>query len=392
VQVRQGPVAAGERRILTVVALGALVVPAAASPALRLGGVEVRPAGYVQGDTRVFPGWDAEPGQRSDGFDVRHLRGGARLKSARISGQIIVDVAGFANRAMGDDVAPLFVLRQRLKDAYLDAVVRQGLVVRAGHFKVPVSREFLVPEQRTDFIERATFSIGMAPGRDWGVMAHGRLGVARGLGYMLGAFAGDNWAEASRARNTVAGRLVLEAVPGVHLAVSATRGDVEGPGLQGKSASGWVFCRRPATQGQRRRLGADVLYIAGPVALTAELLQSREERHRARPAEDLAPVVGVGWSTAARWRLRGPRPTAEPAWRGASLDVALRFDSLRFDDPEGGASSSHAVAASVSYEPRSWIRLLANGVVDRYGEGARVPAGRERSYLTLLGRLQLVIP
>jgi len=379
--------------MFAVIALCARALPTAAdTPVLRLGAVELRPAGYVQGDGRAFPQWDAEPGQRSDGFDVRHMRGGIRLKSERVSGQAVVDVATFANRAMGDDIAPLFVLRQRLKDAYLEAVLGKGLIVRAGHFKVPVSREFLVPEQRTDFIERATFSIGMAPGRDWGAMVHGRLEVARGLGYLLGAFAGDNWAEASRARNTVAGRLVLEAVPGVHLGVSATRGDAEGPGLQGKSASGWVFCRRPATQGQRRRLGTDVLYVVGPLTLTAELLQSREERHRTAPAADLAPVVGVGWSTAARWRLQGPRPAAEPAWRGASLDLALRYDALRFDDPEGVASSSHTVAAGLCYEPHAWVRLLANAVVDRYGDGARVPGRSERSYLTLLGRVQLVVP
>jgi len=380
----------------------ACVVPAYAEPfSWNLRGLDFKVVGYMQNDVRTFWGWEADPGQRYDGFDVRQMRGGLRLKRGRVSGQAVVDVATFANRMLGDEVAPLFVPRQRFKDIYAEIALGKGQFVRVGHFKVPISREFLVAEQRTDFVERAMFSSGLAPGRDWGVMAQGRLPFAPRLEYLVGAFAGDNWADACRARNTVAGRLVLEPVRRFQVGMSASTGEIRPGtdsaaatrrGLQGKNASGWVFFKRPAVDGGRRRLGSDVQYVAGAVTLTAEVLQSREERAAPAVAADLPPVIGLGWSTTALWHVRGLRPPKDAPRPGAALDLALRYDALRFDDHDGVRPSSQAITAALNYQPRSWLRFMADGIVDRYGERARAPEPAKRHYLTLLARLQVVVP
>jgi phosphate-selective porin len=350
--------------------------------------------GYVQNDIRTYWGWDAEPGQRNDGFDVRHLRGGVRLQDGRVSGQAVVDVATFANRTLGDEVAPLFTPRQRFKDMYVEVALGKDHVVRAGHFKLPVSREFLVAEQRMDFLERAMFSSGLAPGRDWGVSIHGRLPAAPRLEYMAGAFAGDNWAEASRARNTLAARLLLEPVRGLQLAVSASTGDVRAEtgtaarskGLQGKNASGWVFFKRPAVDGGRRRVGADVQYLAGPVTFTAEVMQSRERRSAGSGPDS----VGLGGSGAVLWRVRGARSGA-PSSHTAPVDLGLRYDGLRFDDA-GLGPSSEALTGALNYQPRSWLRFMLNGILDRYGSTARIPPPERHGYATVVARVQLVVP
>jgi phosphate-selective porin len=375
-------------------AMAALVVPAYGEPfSWNVHGIHVKAVGYVQNDVRTFWGWEADAGQRNDGFDVRQMRGGLRLTRGRVSGQAVVDVATFANRALGDSVAALFVPRQRFKDVYVDVALGRGQSLRVGHFKLPVSREFLVAEQRTDFLERAMFSSGLAPSRDWGAMAQGRLAVAaRRLEYLVGVYAGDNWSDACRARNTIAGRLVLEAVKGLQLGVSGSRGDLApatgdgtGPparGLQGKSASGWVFFKRPAVEGARRRLGADVQEVAGAVTFTAEVLQSRE----ARPT--LPAVLGLGGSVSALWHVRA----AKASRGGGVLDLAARYEWLRFANDDGARPSSQAMTAALNYQPRPWLRFMANGIADRYGDGARVPDSAHRGYVTLLARVQLVVP
>ena len=391
-------------RCLPTLLLWALAASAVADPpASTRGRVALKPVGYVQADVRFFPGWGLVLDRRphSDGFDVRHMRGGLRLETASISGQAVVDLSTFANHALGDEVSPLFLPRQRFKDLYVDLALGRRHGLRAGHFKVPVSREFLVAEQRTEFMERALLSSGLAPGRDWGLMAHGRVPAARGLGYLLGVFAGDTWSETCRAGATAAGRVVLQPGPNLQVGLSGSVGYVRTPrmppgeapdakGLQGKNASGWVFFPRPLVEGQRRRLGADLRYAAGALSLTAELLTSREERRGGQPAGELSAVKGLGWSSTMRWRLHGPpREEGAPSPRG-SFDLAVRYESLRFAAADA-ASSSEAVTAGVCYEPRPWLRVMANGVVDRYGAGARSPAGPAHT-ITLLGRVQLAVP
>lgn len=404
---------------LSIGAAFAAVAMAAAAPAAE-SRPRIKPAGYLQGDLRRFPGWEVEPGFRDDGGDVRRLRVGVEMESGPYSGEIVVEAADLVNRALGDrDHQPAFALKTHLKDAYLQRALGRHYV-RAGQFKLPVSREHLTSAARTDFIERSRIGDGLAPGRDWGLMAGGKLGGKQGLEYRAGVFAGDGWSEHSRAKTTGAARLVWEPVPGLELAGSGSLATVKANvkihasqprGLHGESLSDWTFFPRPFVEGQRRRLGGDLRLERGPLKIKLEVLQSRDERKaQGSTFEDLPAVVGLGWSAGAEWRLLGPRSKDDTTHGRTPLDVGVRYEALRFDD-EGGAlavgpespglraanvflESLASLSVGVAYEPRSYLRLMGNVALDRYGgagQGAPEP-GRLGTYLTVLGRLQVHVP
>ena len=90
--------------------------------------------------------------------------------------------------------------RSVLKDAYAELRFGKAFRLRGGHFKVPVSPEFLTSAARTDFVERTMLASELGPGRDLGVMIHGEV---QRLQYQLGVFNGDGWSHTSRAETTV---------------------------------------------------------------------------------------------------------------------------------------------------------------------------------------------
>jgi phosphate-selective porin len=384
------------------------------------GKLKLKGAGFVQGDLRAFPGWEVEPDQglREDTFDVRRLRAGVEGEYDKVRGEVMMDFGGTADSLMtkGDGTSgPSFP--RDLKNCYLELELAKHHVLRAGHFKVPVSREWLTPVAKTDFIERSMLANGMAPGRDWGAGLLGKLPVARGLDYSVGVFIGDGWADTSRAETTGAVRGLLEARKGLEIGLSASLGSVkadadgavdpEAKGLRGDSASGWAFFRRMHVDGTRRRLGADVQYALGAVTLKGEILHAREDRKgQSSTFTDLPPVAGLGWSAVAAWRVLGPRSKKE-ASNERPLDVLLRVESLRYDDtgdPSGfegignrarniRPQSARALSAGVTYWLRPWVRLMGNAVVDRYNDALLAPEqDRKGNYVTLLARLHIELP
>lgn len=409
------------RWMITVLLAGVAAIAAADPPEWKRGELELKPTGYFQGDLRGFPGWDVEKDEttgtlREDMRDVRRLRLGVEAELGdRISGEVVFDVNELLNSVIPpDDPGTAFSLRRDLRNAYVELALGKDHFVRGGHFKLPVSREFLTSAAKTDFAERSLLANGIAPGRDWGVMLGGELNVARELRYIAGVFAGDAWGEDIRGGPTAALRLVLEAVDGFELGTSVTIGTAEGDpedpafdprpkSLRGRSASGWSFFRRVHVDGSRRRMGADAQYARGPFTLKAEVLHGREERlQQGATLDDLPAVSGFGWSASGIWRVLGATKGS-----GAPLDLALRYESLGFDDvgPDEGFAgagnrarnirpqSAKAVSAGVSYWPRKWARVLTNVVLDSYNDELLAPEpGRTGTYVTVIARVQLEVP
>jgi len=415
----------GLRWPMTVLLVAAAVPSAAAGLEWRHGDLKVKPAGYFQGDLRAFPGWEVAEdttGLREDPRDIRRLRLGAEAELGdRLSGEVIFDANELANAIIPpDDPGAAFALRRDLRNAYVELALGKDHFLRGGHFKLPVSREFLTSAAKMDFAERSLLANGIAPGRDWGLMLGGEAKVARQVRYLVGAFAGDSWGEDTRGGPTAAARVVLEAVDGLELAASASIGSVEGDpeitdpldptqidprakSLRGRSASGWSFFRRVHVDGARRRLGADAQFSRGPFTVKAEVLHGREERNgQGSTFDDLPAVEGFGWSATAVWRVMGAKKKSGPP-----LDLAARYESLSFDDvgPDEGFAgtgsrarnirpqSSTSMSGGVSYYPRKWVRLIGNVVLDRYNDELLAPEpGRKGTYVTLIARLQVEIP
>lgn len=389
----------------------ALSLPAAAADpevAFVRGDFRLAPAGYVQGDFRSFHDWEAgdeDTGNlRGETRELRRLRLGLELSYKAFSLEFDVDP-----NADGDE----------LKDLYADLELHDAFRVRAGHFKLPVSAEFLTSASRTDFVERTLLADAIGPDRDWGAMLHGRV---RRLGYEAGLFRGDNRTSSSRADWTAAGRLTFEPAKALDLGVSFSRGRVDedpsddpaAKGMQGAGAAGFEFYDRHFVAGTRRRMGADLRYTPGPLGLKAEYLEGREERvGQGSTFDDLPAQVARGWAVSGTLLLTGDAKKARiepkrpfPHGPGA-VEVGVRYEDLRFDDDGddtgfAGAgdrarnirpAADRVLTGGLSWWPVHYVRFMGNVVVERYLDPLLAPEpGRRGNYVTLLFRAQLAVP
>src|SRR5206468_629424 len=98
------------------------------------------------------------------------------------------------------------------QDAYASVRFTKAFNIAAGRFKLPFGREELTSEPSLDFAHRSLAARVLSPGRDVGVMAHGRV-FGRTVNYQAGYFTrdGDNGrtSQTKGGENAVAGRLVI---------------------------------------------------------------------------------------------------------------------------------------------------------------------------------------
>jgi phosphate-selective porin len=413
--------------------IGGLPLAAAAAPrvgpgaALQLpdSGFKVQLTGYVQGDLRAFPGWPEDTGDaalHSATSDVRRLRLGFEAEWHGLALDFSADPQDTGNH---------------LKNAYADFRFSKALRLRAGHFKLPISRELLTSAARTDFVERSLLAQNLGPDRDWGVMAHGA--PFRRAEYLIGVFAGDGSASDTSAKTTVAARVAYSPTKRLEIAASASQGDVESPvlsnsqlntakGFKGEGPSGFTYFHRPFVNGRRTRLNLDAALISGPAALKAEVLYGRAERLgqgsictplsgtnggvQTLSCDDLPDFAGFGWSASGTWLVTGEKKKTSvapehPLPRGVgAVELGVRVEGLRLDSTAaaGGYESvanrarnlrpaaDLVVTAGGTWWPTRWSRLVANLIVERLSDELRVPEAEKRSYVTLLFRLQVELP
>jgi hypothetical protein len=121
--------------------------------------------------------------------------------------------------------------------------------------------------------------------------------------------------------------------------------------------------------------------------------------------EDLPRVVGFGWSSAVTrefGRRRGAKRSRIHEW-----DLAVRFDSLAFDDdgPETASDSvrpratdlrargARTLTTGVSWNFSRWGRVLTDATAEHYTEGRSAPEpGKRGVYWSFGTRLQLELP
>jgi phosphate-selective porin OprO/OprP len=375
-------------------------------------GFKIALKGYIQADFRSFQDWtagDEDTGNlRADEFEWRRARIGVEGEWKRLSFEATAD--------------PAFDKGDVLKDTWVSLRLARSFQVRGGYIKVPVSPEFLTSPAKTDFLERATAVDSLGPNRDWGALLHGE--IAHAVEYQAGVFQGDARASDGRAGTTAGARLVLKPAPWLDLGGSFSQGDVvantagpgldpEPKGLSGKSVTGYVFFPPMFVDGRRVRWGADARIQAGPASLWGEFLEGREERKGQGPTlEDLPDVRGDGWSATATWLVTGEtkkrtiRPRRSLFGGPGAVELAVRYEELRFDDVKNeGFESAGSRAANVrpagvraftggiSWWPGPILRLVGDVVLERYDDALRAPEpGKKGTYLSLLGRVQFQLP
>ncbi len=368
--------------------------------------------GYAQGDFRE-PDWKVRGDETGDlqapGRELRRLRFGVEGQLGDVSFELMLD----PRKSQAGS---------RLKDATFGYRFSKKLNLLVGHFKPPVSAEFLTGVSRTDFVDRSMFAARLAPGRDWGASLSGELGR---LDYSVGAFDGDDSANEG-VGISAATRLSFEVSKNLRLAVSLMQGEVTAApragaaepsprGASGVTSTGFTFWNRPHVDGTRRRLGSDVSYVRDRLRLQAEYLEEQEERRRqGSTGQDLPDVRGRGWSAAASYVLIGERKgaNAQPrksVFRGGAgaLEIVARIEALKFDDtgdPSGFAgfgnrsrnispSGASAVQAGANFWFSGFLKLQGSAIWESYNDPLIAPVpGNKGRYFTLLGRVQFMIP
>ena len=374
---------------------------------------KLRVNAYVQGDLvdrRNFTdGDDEEAGLNGTETLIRRARFGLEGEWGRFRFEVDADPSDEA---------------EHLKDLYGQIRLAKALSIRGGHFKVPVSPEYLTSASKIDFVERSMIASHLVPSRDWGVEATGT--PFKRFEYMIGIFEGDGRTQRARADRTLAARLEYGVLKTLDLGASFSEGDVtadaevEGVepvprGLPGAGASRFRFYDPHFVDGRRRRLGADARWSQGPVALRGEWLRATEERRGQGPVfEDLPAEIGQGWLASATWLVTGDKKArtikpARPLSKGGpgAIELGARYETLRFDDEDGDIgfagsgnrarnirpAEARAFTGGLSWWPESWIRLMGNVVLEHFEDALLAPEpGRQGQYVTILARLQVQVP
>jgi phosphate-selective porin len=327
-----------------------------------------------------------------------------------VEGTAFKRIAFEVSRELSDDFEAAHGLSEKTawKDAYVDVRVAKAVNLEAGRFKLPFGREELTAEPSLDFVHRSLAARVLSPGRDVGVMAHGRL-FDRRLSYQAGYFTrdGDNGrtSQTEGGRDAVVARLVVvpfasradSAFAPIEIGVSAAESQVDNRlGLRGRTVLGdGIFFDRLYVNGQRRRIGLDAGWERGPAAVSGEYITLSDERKAMGfDSDDLPNIVAKAWYVAGTWALTGERRhgRVEPRrdlFRGGfgAVELAARAEELRFESASypGAAfgfptattlptNADRAVTLGVNWYVNHYVKLQSDIVMEWIEDPERSPA------------------
>jgi len=255
------------------------------------------------------------------------------------------------------------------RDVALNYRAHRRFEIQGGRFKVPFGLDQLTRITDFDYVFRSRVSETVAPGRDTGLMAHGRF-FKRGLNYQVGVFAhdGDN---AGTGQRTLAARFTgtpLRLFPasrrlkGLRVGFAMAHSELpEGlNSLRGRTLSRDTFFNRVFVEGRRLRLGAELDWSSGPFSVKGEFLQSSDTRRgQGVRTQDLPNLLARGWYLSGTWVVTGEKKAGgieprhaflrEGGW--GAVELAARCERLQL------GSSTHPGPAFV--HPRA-ANLLGN--------------------------------
>ena len=275
------------------------------------------------------------------------------------------------------------------RDVFADVTVSRQLHVRAGHFKVPFSRERMTSMYESHFTSRSAAVDELAPARGTGVMVHGQV-VDRAVTYQAGVFE-----EARQPRWTkdgprlFAGRITVSPLrKGRHrgsdtLQVSAAwlrRPVSEGrTSPHGNLAMGTRFFEPVYANGSQTLIGGGAAWNAPEVTVAGEVMQASDTRTgQAMSGGDLSNLVSRGGYASAAWhvihgkgRRRGLAPFRE-------VDLTGRWDWLHFGSANTTGAPSRSPRADhvaplakrtltlgVTWRLNRWMAVHTNAVRER---------------------------
>jgi phosphate-selective porin len=337
-----------------------------------------------------------------------------------VSGDIEHLVEFQVERELGDD--------EPWRDVYANYHQFDVVQVQAGKFKLPFSLDENTSVTNLDFVYRSLTASQLAPGRDRGVMVHGRL-LRRMLRYEIGAF--DHDGRNGRTRNaarvfgeqTMAGRLTVQPFRSLKsgaadllVGVAFTTSDVP---LGFSSLRGQTFLRESFfepdfwVQGRRRRTGLEVRWRPGPFSVKSEYMRVTTER-RGQSVEDtdLSPLLATGWYVSGTWavtgetKLDGLNQPRRPLFQGGygAVELGWRLERLTFGSVATGDVPSDSVRADVirgnadrattlgvNWYLNRWVKLQFNAVRESLKDPSLGPRPSDATFWSRVLRLHLAI-
>jgi phosphate-selective porin OprO/OprP len=283
------------------------------------------------------------------------------------------------------------------RDVFLNYRRFDAAEVQGGKFKVPFGRDQLTSVFGNSFVSRSLIGAELSPGRDRGVMVHGRLGGGK-VNYSAGWFQHDgdnvrfsedleqNEFEEAPVDGSLAGRVNLAPWESTHglarhlqFGFNATDGKVADGlfGMRGRMLDGFVFFEPVYVRGHRIRLGMDGLWTPGPFSVTAEYNRLSDQRNGQGLGDvDLPDVIAQGWYLAGTWVITGEKKSGGveprhpfPLHGAGAFEVAARVEELRFGSAGTGGEEpfTNPRAANILPNRDRALTLGGNWYLNRFG-------------------------
>ena len=323
--------------------------------------------------------------------------------------------------------------RRPWRDVFLNYRKLRAAEVQGGKFKIPFGLDQLTSVFANSFVYRSLIGTQLSPGRDRGVMVHGRVADDR-VRYRAGWFKhdGDNtlyteglaeneFIDDPPVNKTFAGRVDLtpwQQTKGLmrrlQMAVNVTTGEIDDGlfGMRGRTVQGFAFFEPMYVSGRRTRLGVDGLWTPGPFSVVAEYNRVVDQRNRQGLGDvDLPNVIAQGWYLAGTWALTGENKTGgidapkRPIFqRGAGgVELAARFEEMRFSSAGTGGEApftnpraanilpnrDRAITLGVNWYLNRFARVLFNAVRETIQDPGRSPLTDRTRFWTGVLRLQV---
>jgi len=314
------------------------------------------------------------------------------------------------------------------RDVYIDVRPKRELGVQVGKFKMPFSLDENTSATNLDFIYRSLAASTLAPGRDRGVMVHGRVG-GRLIGYEAGVFLHDgdnalaNDPEEVQGDQTTALRLTIEPISArkgrdddLRFGVAWTDSDVpEGmSAISGDTAlHSHFFPSNLWVRGARRRIGGELQWRPGPYSLKAEYIRMSQQRLGQSVTDgDLPDATADGWYVSGTWAITGEsksrglespnRPL--PGGGFGALELAGRIEAMTFGSGAAAGEGSRSPRSDVILRNRDqvatfgvnwyvnrWVKVLGNIIRESIEDPARGPVPSRPVFWSSVVRFQVVL-
>lgn len=321
----------------------------------------------------------------------------------------------------------------RIRDAYANYKQFDWIQLQGGKFKLPFSLDENTGASNLDFVYRSRAADQLSPGRDLGVMVHGR--VLQGIvAYELGRFNHDGrnarTADTDRVYGgeTLAGRLRVQPfrnskslAKDLQIGAAWTRSALEEgfPDLRGRTALGSRFFRADTwVSGDRRRVGLEGRWRPGPFSVKGEWIQVEDERQGQSVEDtDLTPIVATGWYVSGTWALTGGKKedglddTKRSMFRGGfgkggfgEIELAVRTERLGFATEPADADELPSTSPRANFIPGNsnrvntiglnwylnrWVKIQANYIRETLDDPSMGPLPSKASFSSRVFRIQL---